>query len=39
MTKEEVNKWKDDQLKGIVEQLSDTIDEWDSEKCPAIRYI
>merc|ERR1712212_1106398 len=36
-TEEEVNDMKDGQLEGLLEQLSDTIKEWDSEKCPAIK--
>merc|ERR1712212_855606 len=36
-TEEEVNDMKDGQLEGLLEQLSDTIEEWDSEKCPAIK--
>merc|ERR1712212_765622 len=36
-TEEEVNNMKDGQLEGLLEQLSDTIEEWDSEKCPAIK--
>merc|ERR1719222_148311 len=36
-TEEEVNEMKDGQIEGILEQLSDTIQEWDSEKCPAIK--
>merc|ERR1719312_564408 len=37
MTEEEVNEMKDHQLKGILEQLSATINEWDSRKCPAMK--
>merc|ERR1711862_218789 len=37
MTEEEVNEMKDHQLKGILEQLSATINEWDTQKCPAIK--
>merc|ERR1712179_141253 len=36
-TEEEVNDMKDGQIDGLLEQLSDTIQEWDSEKCPAIK--
>merc|ERR1712083_135449 len=36
-TEEEVTDMKDGQLEGLLEQLSDTIKEWDSEKCPAIK--
>merc|ERR1712212_1117351 len=36
-TEEEVTDMKDGQLEGLLEQLSDTIEEWDSEKCPAIK--
>merc|ERR1712002_54390 len=37
MTEEEVHEMKDHQLKGILEQLSATINEWDSQKCPAMK--
>merc|ERR1711942_277867 len=37
MTEEEVNEMKDHQLKGILEQLSATINEWDTQKCPAMK--
>merc|ERR1711942_409924 len=37
MTEEEVNEMKDHQLEGILEQLSETINEWDSQKCPAMK--
>merc|ERR1711942_12639 len=37
MTEEEVNEMKDHELKGILEQLSATINEWDSQKCPAMK--
>jgi len=36
-TEEEVNDMKDGQLEELPEQLSDTIKEWDPEKCPAIK--
>merc|ERR1712168_1738608 len=36
-TEDEVNKMKDEQIEGMLKQLSDTIEEWDSEKCPAIK--
>merc|ERR1719430_588764 len=36
-TEEEVNKMKDEQIEGILEQLSKSISEWDSEKCPPIK--
>jgi len=36
-TEEEVIDMKDGQMKGLLEQLSATIQEWDSEKCPAIK--
>merc|ERR1711909_87028 len=36
-TEEDVIDMKDGQMGGILEQLSDTIQEWDSEKCPAIK--
>merc|ERR1719308_588642 len=37
MTEEEVNEMKDHQLQGILEQLSATINEWDTQKCPAMK--
>merc|ERR1711942_263877 len=37
MTEEEVNEMKDHQLQGILGQLSATINEWDSQKCPAMK--
>merc|ERR1719430_691146 len=36
-TEEEVNNMKDQQIEGILEQLSKSIAEWDSEKCPPIK--
>merc|ERR1712179_239527 len=36
-TEEEVNDMKDGQIDGLLEQLSDTIQEWDHEKCPPIK--
>merc|ERR1719430_2704494 len=36
-TEEEMNNMKDQQIKGILEQISKSIDEWDSEKCPPIK--
>eukprot|EP00092_Neocalanus_flemingeri_P097067 GFUD01123651.1.p1 GENE.GFUD01123651.1~~GFUD01123651.1.p1 ORF type:complete len:188 (-),score=71.62 GFUD01123651.1:50-613(-) len=36
-TEDEVTKLKDKQLKGILAQLSSSIAEWDSEKCPAVK--
>jgi len=36
-TEEEVNENKDHQLKGILIQLQSSVEEWDSEKCPAIK--
>jgi len=36
-TEEDVIDMKDGQMEGLLEQLSDTIQEWDSEKCPAIK--
>jgi len=36
-SEEEVNANKDHQLKGILMQLKSSIEEWDSEKCPAIK--
>merc|ERR1712179_114815 len=36
-TEEEVNKMKDQQIEGMLDQLSKTVPEWDSEKCPPIK--
>merc|ERR1712055_810058 len=36
-TEDEVNNMKDEQIEGILEQLSKSIKEWDSEKCPPIK--
>merc|ERR1719430_2731313 len=36
-TEEEVSNMKDEQIEGILEQLSKSISEWDSEKCPPIK--
>lgn len=36
-TEEDVNEMKDEQLKGILHQLQTSIEEWDSEKCPAVK--
>jgi len=36
-TESEVNKMKDNEIKGILEQLKSSIDAWDSDKCPPVR--
>merc|ERR1711970_154278 len=36
-TEDEMNNMKDEQIEGILEQLSKSIKEWDSEKCPPIK--
>ena len=36
-TEEEVIEMKDYQFQGILNQLATTLDEWDSEKCPAVK--
>ena len=36
-TAEEVTTMKDHQLKGILQQLKTTVDNWDSSTCPAIK--
>merc|ERR1712055_1028073 len=36
-TEEEVNKMKDEQIEGMLDQLSKSIAEWDSEKCPPVK--
>merc|ERR1711892_1576352 len=36
-TEEEVNEMKDGQFEGILGQLKMSIEEWDSDKCPAVK--
>jgi len=36
-TEEEVTEMKDYQFQGILNQLATTLDEWESEKCPAVK--
>merc|ERR1719318_498236 len=36
-SEEDVIEMKDQQLKGILHQLQTNIEEWDSEKCPAVK--
>merc|ERR1712098_8463 len=36
-TEEEINELRDQALPGVLEQLSDSIEEWDSEKCPVVK--
>merc|ERR1711892_1509105 len=36
-TEEEVNEMKDGQFEGILGQLEMSIEEWDSDKCPAVK--
>jgi len=36
-TEDDVTAMKDEQLKSILEQLQQSVDEWDSEKCPAVK--
>merc|ERR1711892_412452 len=36
-TEEEVNEMKDGQFEGILDQLEMSIEEWDSDKCPAVK--
>jgi len=36
-SEEDVNVMRDEQLKGILHQLQTSIEEWDSEKCPAVK--
>jgi len=36
-SEEEVTRKKDAQLDGKLEQLSESISEWDSDKCPVIK--
>merc|ERR1711892_1443394 len=35
-TKQEVDKMNEHQLKGILEKLESTVEEWDSDKCPPV---
>jgi len=37
VTEEEVTEMKDHQLKGILMQLQTSAEEWDSDKCPAVK--
>merc|ERR1711892_322815 len=34
---QEVDKMNEQQLKGILEKLESTVEEWDSDKCPPVR--
>merc|ERR1719466_699696 len=36
-TEDDVTAMKDEQLKSILEQLQQSVDEWDSDKCPAVK--
>merc|ERR1711892_1271207 len=36
-TKEEVDAMKDKQLKDVLDKLKISVDEWDSDKCPAVK--
>jgi len=36
-TEEEVTSMKDYQFQGVLNQLATTVNEWDSEKCPAVK--
>ena len=38
-TEEEVTEMKDYQFQGILNQLATGDHEWDSEKCPAVKYV
>ena len=38
-TEEELDGMRDHQLKGILMQLQQSITEWDSEKCPTVKYV
>ena len=33
-----VTDMKDDQLRSVLEVLEKSVEEWDSDKCPAIKY-
>ena len=36
---EDVRKQKDDQFRGIIAQMEETVTGWNSQSCPIIRYI
>merc|ERR1719450_1142715 len=36
-TEEEVNELRDEVIPGVLEQLSESDEKWDSEKCPAVK--
>merc|ERR1719347_1521540 len=36
-TEEEVNELRDDVIPGVLKQLSESDDKWDSEKCPVVK--
>ena len=37
-TEEEINELRDEVIPGVLQQLSEGDDEWDSEKCPVVKY-
>ena len=36
-TEEEINDIKDQQLSSVLEQLQINVEEWDTDKCPAVK--
>merc|ERR1719228_1686750 len=36
-TEEDVNDMRDQAIPGVLEQLSENVEEWDSEKCPVVK--
>jgi len=36
-TQEEVNEMKDHQMEGILHQLQQSVEEWDTDKCPVVK--
>merc|ERR1719347_1533815 len=36
-TEEEINEIRDQVIPGVLQQLSETVEEWDSEKCPVVK--
>ena len=36
-TQEEVDEMKDHQMEGILHQLQQSVEEWDTDKCPVVK--
>merc|ERR1719347_885870 len=37
-TEEDVNDMRDQAIPGVLGQLAESMEEWDSEKCPVVKY-